>query len=458
MKAVFLLCLISPLLAGNNKSDGEFIINEPDDKKENMSILQPISQPNNNPVTIDDIKVIEPDQTLKPINDNNTNQLQSLDNTNSNNNLANRGSGNSRNKSTCVNCEKNKASRPTRGNRQRVRNRLDGKRGRDGLDSTANRNATDGQPGQAGLNAQNRPNRGNRQRNRNRFNGNNGNNGFNSSSNQNATNGQPGQDGLSVINTGSNKQFDVMVPEGAINKTPRRPVSKPTTRVRRNNTELVKLNDKNIDGGNPAAPRFVSFGVDKGTDLQYQNLLSKILNFGMLSMFTDLTDQATKISLMLVLRQDRQVAGNDIYKVIYKVENPKYVTGAIFYGAEFAVKAGVVDPNPNQIEFLSFGKSVILNNLLSLLSIDQDIVNSRLSLNHVNETKNTEGLDFNGQSKSAMVEFIQTILSLTQSELNNKKGHMKDCDEDKKNKAKEKDEPLIGSSSGSFDFDFGDKI
>jgi hypothetical protein len=415
MKAVLLLFLISPLLAGNNKSDQEFIINEPDDKKENLPILEPITQQNNKPVTISEIKVIKPEQTLKPINQNDNGGLQRLDNTTPNNNVTSSGPKNSRNNSTCVNCQKNPQNKPTRQSRQMNRNRLNGQRGRDGRDSTPNRPATDGQRGQTGL---------------------------------------------SVIKTDSKQEFDVMVPEGAVGNKPRGQVVKPTSPVRRtNNTELVKLDDKNIDGGNPAAPRFVSFGVDKGTDLQYQNLLSKILNFGMLSMFTDLTDQATKISLMLVLRQDRQVAGNDIYKVIYKVDNPKYVTGTIFYGAEFAVKAGLVDPNPNQIEFLSFGKSVILSNLLSLLSIDQDVVNNRLSLNHVNDTKNTEGLDFNGQSKSAMVEFIQTILSLTQSELNNKKSPMKeDCDENHKAPKKEKDEPLIGSSSGAFDFEFGDTI
>lgn len=265
-----------------------------------------------------------------------------------------------------------------------------------------------------------------------------------------------GQTGLNVNRANNNNDdLTVMVPEGAVDRRQPRQVVKREVQVQK--PKLVPLNNNNIDGGNPAAPRFVSFGVDKGKDLQYQNLLSKILNFGMLSMFTDLTDQATKISLMMVLRQDKQVAGNDIYKVIFKVENPKYVTGVIYYGAEFAVKSGVVDPNPNQIEFLSFGKSVILSNLLSLLSIDQDVVDNRKSLNHVNDTKNSEGLDFNGQSKSAMVEFIQTILSLTQSELKDKKKSMEDCDEDKKPSKKPKDEPLIGSSA-DFDYSFGDTI
>lgn len=167
----------------------------------------------------------------------------------------------------------------------------------------------------------------------------------------------------------------------------------------------------------PVGPRFISFGVNRATDLQYQGLLSKILNFGMLSMFTDLTDQGSKIYLMLVLKQDRQVAGKDVYKVIYRVDNPKYVTGSIYYGAEFAVNAGITDPNPNQIDFISFGKSVMYDNLLGLLSIDHDVGNNRTSLDFINTTQNSEGLDFNGQSKSAMVEFIQTIMSLTQSEV-----------------------------------------
>ena len=167
----------------------------------------------------------------------------------------------------------------------------------------------------------------------------------------------------------------------------------------------------------PVGPRFISFGVNRATDLQYQGLLSKILNFGMLSMFTDLTDQGSKIYLMLVLKQDRQVAGKDVYKVIYRVDNPKYVTGSIYYGAEFAINAGITDPNPNQIDFISFGKSVMYDNLLGLLSIDHDVGNNRTSLDFINTTQNSEGLDFNGQSKSAMVEFIQTIMSLTQSEV-----------------------------------------
>ena len=174
-------------------------------------------------------------------------------------------------------------------------------------------------------------------------------------------------------------------------------------------------------------------------------------------MFTDLTDQATKISLMLVLKQEKQVAGKEIYKVLYKVANPKYVTGAIYYGVEFAVTAGVLDPNPNQIDFISFGKSVILNNLLSLLSIHESVLDTRASLDHVNNTKNSEGLDFNSQSKSAMVEFIQTILTLAQGEKKPKKME-EPCDEPEKTVKKEEDNTLIGSSSGEFDFAFGDNI
>lgn len=230
-----------------------------------------------------------------------------------------------------------------------------------------------------------------------------------------------------------------------------------TREVQTQTVELEPLTQQNVDSGRPKGPRFVSFGVNKGTDMQYQNLLSKILNFGMLSMFTDLTDQATKISLMLVLKQEKQIAGKEIYKVIYKVENPKYVTGCIYYGVEFAVTAGVLDPNPNQIDFISFGKSVILSNLLSLLSIHESVIGSRASLDHVNNTKNAQGLDFNSQSKSAMVEFIQTILSLAQSETKVKK-EKEPCDEPKKTVKKEEDNTLIGASSGEFDFAFGDGI
>ena len=174
-------------------------------------------------------------------------------------------------------------------------------------------------------------------------------------------------------------KIDVMIPEQAQNS-----ISIEEKSVSIDNTqkpvELTPLNSQNIDGGRISGPRFISFGIDKASDLQYQNLLSKILNFGMLSMFTDLTDQGSKISLMLVLKQDRQIAGKEIYKVIFRVDNPKYVTGTIFYGAEFAVNAGVTDPNPNQIDFISFGKSVLFDNLLGLLGIDQDVAENRASL------------------------------------------------------------------------------
>ena len=187
---------------------------------------------------------------------------------------------------------------------------------------------------------------------------------------RNVRNGQRGQDGQDAMSSKiTDSKLEVMLPDGASqrqrpdngqmrqknnmqNRPTRAPQRRPneqmkqTREVQTQTVELEPLTQQNVDSGRPKCPRFVSFGVDKGTDMQYQNLLSKILNFGMLSMFTDLTDQATKISLMLVLKQEKQIAGKEIYKVIYKVENPKYVTGCIYYGVEFAVTAGVLDPNP----------------------------------------------------------------------------------------------------------------
>lgn len=279
---------------------------------------------------------------------------------------------------------------------------------------------------------------------------------------RNPLDGQRGADGKHVIGSGySSEKLEVILPEGAQqsggSRGQTRQRERPGTSQRQpQSVRLEPLNQRNIDGGQPRGPRFISFGVDKATDLQYQGLLSKILNYGMLSMFTDLTDQATKISLMLVLKQETQIAGKDIYKVLFRVDNPKYVTGTIYYGCEFAVTAGQMSPGPNEIDFISFGKSVILSNLLSLLSIEQAVVDGRASLAHVNETRNARGLDFNSQSKAAMVEFIQTILTLAQSESSKKP--KEDCEEPAKAAEAVQDSTLIGSSSGEFDFAFGDKI
>ena len=162
----------------------------------------------------------------------------------------------------------------------------------------------------------------------------------------------------------------------------------------------------------PKKERFIIFGDNQEEELKYQLLLSRILNLGMLSMFTDLTDQETTISLLLVLKQIEQIAGKDLFKVIFKIENPKYATGAIFYGAEFAVE-GSQGTTANEIDFISFGKSVLLRNVLNLLSLDKKFKDNLGRLDFLNQNRDAQGRDFSGQSKAAMVEFIQTILTIT---------------------------------------------
>ena len=197
---------------------------------------------------------------------------------------------------------------------------------------------------------------------------------------------------------------------------------------------------------------FIVFGNNQQEELKFQSLFSKILNFGMLSMFTDLTDQSSKISLLLVLKQVKQIAGKDLYKVVFKVENPKYATNQIYYGAEFAVNGGATEISANEVNFISFGKSVLLKNVFLLLSIMNKYTRNLVSLDFLNETKNSEGLDFNGQAKSSMVEFIQTILSLTNSQVSHQDTSqtqviLKGSEEENKNE-------LIGSSNdkqGEFD-------
>lgn len=160
--------------------------------------------------------------------------------------------------------------------------------------------------------------------------------------------------------------------------------------------------------------RFIIFGENQEEEIKYQLLLSRILNLGMLSMFTDLTDQETTISLLLVLKQIEQIAGKDLFKVIFKIENPKYATGAIFYGAEFAVEGSQgIMTNANEIDFISFGKSVLLRNVMNLLSLDKKYLQKADRLDFLNKNRDGQGRDFSGQSKAAMVEFIQTILTIT---------------------------------------------
>lgn len=158
---------------------------------------------------------------------------------------------------------------------------------------------------------------------------------------------------------------------------------------------------------------FVTFGMNPEEELKFQSLFSKILNYGLLSMFTDLTDQKTTINLLLVLKQKKEIAGKDVYKVVFKVDNQKYATGSIYYGAEFAIPAGFNSAESNEVDFISFGKSVILKNVLDMLAIDQSYLKSLNDLSFFNDTKDAQGLDFSSQAKAAMVQFIQTILALT---------------------------------------------
>lgn len=444
MKAVIILFLFYPIISINNKSEGEFVIEEKESKNQNFPILQPLSQSQrtqqNKQVAVSQnpkpqlktLQEVPKMEELKPV--------ESIQN---------------------IRVQKNTNQQISRNDDQRG-----GRRGRDGMNSAPGRAAQDGGRGGDGGSVRR------------------GNNRLNSMPGRNGRDGGRGGDGGSVRRrvkeqlTPLTNEVEVMIPEQAKKRQPmgdssinRRNVNlnkggqlnRPQQQMKRSPPKLVPLTNENISAGDPKMPKFISFGMNQGMDLQYQNLLAKILNFGMLSMFTDLTDQGTTISLMLVLKQDKQIAGKDIFKVIFKVDNPKYVTGTIFYGAEFAVNAGLLNPNPNQIDFISFGKSVILENVLKLLGIDRQMAERPASLAHVNSAKNSEGLNFNGQSKSAMVEFIQTILSLTQSELadsgDKKAVSVDNCESEKG--GEKGGEALIGNGVGDSESEFmitGDRI
>lgn len=396
MKLVLIFIFASQILAGNNTSEHEFVINEEEKTSEEFPVLVPVEESPKN-VTQNKQKVIKTQSNYEQ--NNNKETLQRLDNTQL------------QNLDVAIPSQARETRIPAqKSNNQEMRSQ---KSELQSIEQTASEfpvQVNQGRRGLDGQDAQTRVNRSNENRQPKRRN-----------------NGQMAQNNAETLQT-----------------------------IEKESVSLQPLNEQNVDAGQPSGPRFISFGMDKAVDLQYQNLLAKILNFGMLSMFTDLTDQATKIELMLVLKQDRQIAGKEIYKVIFAVNNPKYVTGKIFYGTEFAVTAGVLDPNPNEIDFISFGKSVILGNLLGLLSIKQSMVENRASLAHVNETRNKENLDFNSQSKSAMVEFIQTILALAQSETK-QKAQKEECNEPQEVVKKEEDSTLIGSGV-SLDYTFDGRL
>lgn len=198
----------------------------------------------------------------------------------------------------------------------------------------------------------------------------------------------------------------------------------------------------------PLESNFVTFGMSPEEEIKFQSLFSKILNYGLLSMFTDLTDQKTTINLLMVLKQKKEIAGKDVYKVVFKVDNQKYATGSIYYGAEFAIPAGFSSAEPNEVDFISFGKSVILKNVLDMLSINMSYLKSLKDLGFLNDTKDAQGLDFSSQAKSAMVQFIQTILALTGADNGNASGLQ--------NQGNENNNELIGSSNTNDDIDFFD--
>ena len=420
MKIVFLILLINQIFAGNNRSEQEFVIQEDNGNSKTLTLLNQNVIKNNNGVKINENRVQQIETNLQPLeNQVNQNILEPLDNTR--------------------NVTPQNNTRQIRVNNQNLKN----------ITSNVTQNPRNGAGGTDGAD---------------------------STGNRRAQNGGRGGDGLSVIrNNSQSKKFDVMVPEqfnnntkNNSNKNINRNVQN-NNQVKRNDNQIKQnrvsierqnftpINQQNNNSQNSSGPIFNSFGKNQADDMKYQKLFSKILNFGMLSMFTDLTDQSTKISLLLVLRQDRQIAGKEIFKVIYKVDNPKYATGTIFYGAELAVPFGMTEPNINKIDFISFGKSVFLENLMKLLSIDQNVFQNRGQIDFMNTTPNAQGLNFNGQSKSAMVEFIQTIISVTQTGSKNQK--KEDCETDGNTIKKNDDSTLIGSNSGPSDLDgIGERI
>lgn len=223
--------------------------------------------------------------------------------------------------------------------------------------------------------------------------------------------------GISTIIPDQNQYMPANITQGV-------PISsnKPGYSFPSNNVEMISIskpvNMMPIVTPTPvrqSAPKFIAFGKDQMNELKFQNLLSKILNYGLLNMFTDLTDQATRISLVTVLKQIQQIAGKDIYKVIFKVMNNKYSSGATYYGVEFAISGGMNNGNGEDIDFISFGKSVILRNVLNMLSLNERDMNSSGDLTLLNTTLDAAGHDFSSQSKTAMIQFINTILNLTGS-------------------------------------------
>ena len=442
MKIVFLIILINQIFAGNNRSENEFVIQEDQGNSQTLTLLNQNVYTNKNNVKKNENRVQQIQNNLQPIaNRPIQNALEPLNN-------------------SPRPVPVNNNTRQIKVNNQQIRN----------VTSPVIRNSKNGARGIDGADA---------------------------SGNRRAQNGGRGGDGLSVLGSNSQpKKFDVMVPEQFNNNSNRKNTQNNNRNNNRNiNRNINRNNNQNIQRNNgrnrnnnqnnrvsqnqnkapvqrsnftsisqqnnsqtSSGPQFNSFGKNQAEDMKYQKLLSKLLNFGMLSMFTDLTDQATKISLLLVLRQDRQIAGKEIFKVIYKVDNPKYATGTIYYGAELAVPFGLTEANINKIDFITFGKSVFLDNVLKLLSIDQNIFQNRGQIDFMNTTKNPQGQNFNGQSKSAMVEFIQTILSVTQTGSKNMK--KEDCDDTLDNIAPKKDDsPLIGSGINSSDLDgIGERI
>ena len=85
MKTVFIFFLISPLFAGNNRSEQEFVINEPEKPQQQVRSIIPGAPVNRNPQP-SGITVIQPDKVTRSGQQGGNQGLQRLDNTSGNNN------------------------------------------------------------------------------------------------------------------------------------------------------------------------------------------------------------------------------------------------------------------------------------------------------------------------------------------------------------------------------------
>lgn len=215
------------------------------------------------------------------------------------------------------------------------------------------------------------------------------------------------------------------------NKNEKMPFDKIPLKSKNNqNKNMINLKKPQVitseeqENNNGTGFELIPIGMNNQEKIKFQNLFSQILGLGVFNIFDSLINESSKIDLMLVHKTPLNNIGKDLYKIIYTVQNQHYMTGKLYYGVEIAVPIGFFSVKANEVDLISFGKSVFLDNIYQLLKIDKSQISGQINnLKNLNKTRNNKGNDFSQQSKLKIIQTLKNISTLNKNsiQMNNHK-------------------------------------